>query len=335
MAVTSQSSNPPELVWLLDASESLLPLSESNPIYVRHGTIEEGPPRPHPEWHPYCEISIRFEGDGAMFVENEKAHSQPGDVLLLGPGVPHWGTIDKYPLRFVTVYFLPWLLIEMGPESDGMRVLRRFTARQTMANRLLRLPKPLLMRLTAGFQELVTESEGDQIGREIRLRTLLMEQLVMILRWEQKQGQDIGGKELEEDWRPLMKALQFLRTHYSEPVYARDVARAAGLSESRLKQLFQQALGISWVRFLQGYRIHRAAALLNESGYNVTEAALAVGFDSFAHFNKTFRAFMGVTPKDFHHGMGAKSKRASRAGGLTSSPPAYERFKGLPTASSP
>ena len=100
MAVTSQSSNPPELVWLLDASESLLPLSESNPIYVRHGTIEEGPPRPHPEWHPYCEISIRFEGDGAMFVENEKAHSQPGDVLLLGPGVPHWGTIDKYPLRF-------------------------------------------------------------------------------------------------------------------------------------------------------------------------------------------------------------------------------------------
>ncbi len=327
MAVTSQPSNPHELAWLLDASESLLPLNESNPIYVRHGKILEGPPRPHPEWHPYCEISIRFEGEGKMFVENEEAHSEPGDILLLGPGVPHWGMIRKYPLRFVTVYFLPWLPIEMGPEGDGIRVLRRFTARQTLADRILRLPRPLLMRLTARFQELVTEADGHQMGREIRLRTLLMELLVTILRWELGEGRDIGGGELEEDWKPLMKTLQFLRTHYSEPVYARDVARAAGLSESRLKQLFQRALRMSWVKFLQGYRIHRAAALLNESGYNVTEAALAVGFDSFAHFNKTFRAFMGVTPKDFHHGFGAKSKTRKGSVSMNNSPPVYERYK--------
>jgi AraC-like DNA-binding protein len=328
MAVNSQRSNPPELSWLLDASESLLPLSESSPIYVRHGKIVEGPPRPHPEWHPYCEISIRFEGEGKMFVENEEAYVRPGDVLLLGPGVPHWGTIRKYPLRFVTVYFLPWLPIEMGPESDGIRLLRRFTARQTLADRLLRVPRPMLMRLTARFQELVTEANGQQVGREIRLRTLLMELLVAILRWEQGQGRDVGGGELEEDWRPLIKTLQFLRTHYSEPVYARDVARAAGMSESRLKQLFQGLLRMSWVKFLQGYRIHRAAALLNESGYNVTEAALAVGFDSFAHFNKTFRAFMGVTPKDFHHGFGAKTKPGKGGSALNDPQPVYERFRG-------
>jgi AraC-like DNA-binding protein len=130
-----------------------------------------------------------------------------------------------------------------------------------------------------------------------------MELLVTILRWEEEQGRNIGGEDLEEDWRPLMKTLQYLRAHYSEPVYAREVARAAGVGESRLKHLFQQGLGMSWVKFLQGYRIHHAAALLNESGYNVTEAALAVGFDSFAHFNKTFRTFMGVTPKDFHRGI--------------------------------
>jgi AraC-like DNA-binding protein len=262
-----------------------------------------------------------------MFVENEKAHSRPGDVLLLGPGVPHWGTIHRYPLRFVTIYFLPWVPIEMGPESDGIRVLRRFTARQTLADRLLRLPRPMLMRLTAWFQEVVTESEGHQVGREIRLRTLLMELLVTILRWEQNQGRNIGGAELEEDWRPLMKTLHFLRTHYSEPVYARDVARAAGLSESRLKQLFQQALGMSWVKLLQGYRIHRAAALLNESGYNVTEAALAVGFDSFAHFSKIFRAFMGVTPKDFHYGRKAKQKSDKEDPRPSYQLPVYERFR--------
>jgi AraC-like DNA-binding protein len=84
---------------------------------------------------------------------------------------------------------------------------------------------------------------------------------------------------------------------------------------------------MSWVKLLQGYRIHRAAALLNESGYNVTEAALAVGFDSFAHFSKIFRTFMGVTPKDFHYGMKAKSKSEKEDRRLSYQLPVYERFR--------
>jgi AraC-like DNA-binding protein len=77
------------------------------------------------------------------------------------------------------------------------------------------------------------------------------------------------------------------------------MARAVGLSESRLKHVFQKALGISWVKYLQGYRIHRAAALLNEGKHNVTEAAMSVGFDSLSHFNVTFRSFMGKSPKNY------------------------------------
>ena len=41
-----------ELDWLLDVTESRQPLSESSPIWVRSGTVSEGPPTPHPERHP-------------------------------------------------------------------------------------------------------------------------------------------------------------------------------------------------------------------------------------------------------------------------------------------
>src|SRR5690242_15204514 len=156
-SVESQPSNPPELAWLIDVSESLLPLSESSPVYVSHGTVDQGPPRPHPERHPYCEISTLLEGRGYTVVENEKAWRQPGDVLILGPGVPDGGRIEQYPLRFITAYFLPWVPIEMGPESDGIRILRRFTARQSLSDRLLRPTRSLLTRLSARFQEIVTE----------------------------------------------------------------------------------------------------------------------------------------------------------------------------------
>jgi AraC-like DNA-binding protein len=95
-----------------------------------------------------------------------------------------------------------------------------------------------------------------------------------------------------------MKALQYLREHYSEPIYAADLCQYVGASESTMKIKFHKALGCSWVKYLQGYRVHRAAALI-ETGQNVTDAALAVGYESIGHFNKTFRTIMGTAPKKY------------------------------------
>jgi AraC-like DNA-binding protein len=295
----ARPTRTPELSWLLDVTESRQPLSDDSPIWVRHGVVHEGPPTPHPERHPYCEFGIVLEGKGISLVENEEAWRLPGDLFLLGPGIPHWGRINTFPLRFITVFFLPAVVVEMDPAKDGLRILRRFTARQSLGTRLVRPSRPLLTRLMPMFQEMATEFEQERFGREIRLRTLLMEMIVLLVRWEESKGITIGGNSADVDWRPVHKTLAHLRDHYTEPVYARDVARAAGLSESRLKTLFQEALGISWVKYLQGYRIHRAAALLSESTYNVTEAALAVGFESLSHFNATFRSFMGVSPRHY------------------------------------
>ena len=290
-----------DLAWLLDVTESRQPLSETSPVWVRHGSVASGPPTPHPECHPYCEISIVLEGKGTSLVQGEEGVRLPGDLLLLGPGVPHWGYIQTFPLRFITIYFLPSLLIEMGPVSDGARILSRFTAKQSFGQRLVRLPRPLRRRLTDLFGEAVDEFEQKPLGWEIRLRSLLMEIMVRLLRWEEAEGRNIGADHMAADWRPIARTLQYLREHYTEPIYAKNVARAAGMSESRLKILFRNGLGMSWVKYLQGYRIHRAAALLGESGHNVTEAALAVGFESLSHFNATFRSFMGASPSHYGH----------------------------------
>jgi AraC-like DNA-binding protein/quercetin dioxygenase-like cupin family protein len=297
---TTKEGRFEDLAWLLDVTESRQPLTETSPIWVRRATIAKGPHTPHPERHPYCEICMVLQGrPGISIVERERAECGAGELLLLGPGIPHRGVIGRFPFSFITVYFLPWVLVELGPESDGVRILRRFTAQQPAARRVVRLPPKQRAEFRRRFEEIYREFSQSGFGREVRLRTLLLEILVRLLRWEQSLGRNIGGGELEINWRPILQALNYLRAHYTTPIYANDMARAAGLSESRLKSLFQHALGISWVKYLQGYRIHRAAALLNEGGHNVTEAALAVGFESLSHFNVTFRSFMGVSPKDY------------------------------------
>lgn len=296
-----------DIAWLLDVTESRQPLSESSPIWVRSATVNEGRHTPKPERHPYCEISFLLQGAASYtMIEKETIRRRVGEMMLLGPGLPHWGVIEAYPHSFITVYFLPSVLIEMGPESDGVRILSRFTAQQPAAHRLVCLPPKHRGDFRDHFEELHNEFSQPGFGREMRLRTLLVDMLVKMVRWEQSLGRNIGVSELEMDWLPILKTLKYLRENYTEPVYARQMARAVGLSESRLKHIFQKALGISWVKYLQGYRIHRAAALLNEGRCNVTEAAMSVGFDSLSHFNVTFRSFMGKSPKNYLRAEAAK-----------------------------
>lgn len=293
-----------DLSWLTEVKESVQPLSEQFPIWVRHGIVYAGPTIPHPERHPYCEFSAILEGAAIAYVGRENVERAAGDYFLAGPGVAHWYKGLRYPVRFAAIYFLPSVLIEMGPVSDGMRILQRFTARQSLARRVVRPPPGLAPVLRAGFEAMIREFESRAFGHEVRLRTLLLEMLVQTLRWEKEQGRAVETAAASGGWAHLERALNYLRERFAEEIYARDLAMAAGVSESRLKALFHEVLGMPWTHYLRGYRMHRAAALLGEPGRTILEISLAVGFQSLSHFNASFRSIMGVSPSVY-------AKRAS------------------------
>lgn len=300
MGITSNTTSACELSWLSQAKQVGPRLSQNTPVAIRHFVIRSGGALPYPEHHPYCEFGLHFSGAGIEFVEREHALREEGDVLIVGPGVPHWFTITRYPLVGTAIYFLPSVLLEFGPKRDGLAVLRRFTARQPLRRRLLRPPSALRRRLEAGFRKIHCEVENPGMpGSEFRLRTLLMDMLVEVVRWESLNGGEAEEETAPLQWQQVNTALHYLRDHFAEAVYACDVARAVGVSESRLKVLFREALGMPWSRYMRGYRIQQAIALLGATDMSVTEVALSVGFESISHFNATFHAFMGLSPSAY------------------------------------
>ena len=299
MAIKSIVSTASELTWLSDVNEAGPKLTQPSPIWVRHFCIQSGPAMSHPERHPYCELGIHLSGSGVEFIEREKADRRAGDLFLVGPGVPHSFEISQYPLTGTAIYFLPSVLCEFGPNGDGLQLLRRFTAKQPLCERLVRPTPARRKRLLAGFKEIHREFEHKALGHEIRLRTLLLDMLVDLIRWEQRTGKELIVSETSPKWQDVNLALQYLRDHFTEPVYAHEVAQAVGISESRLKVLFREALGVPWSRYVQGYRIQQAMTLLSADDCSVTQAALTVGFESISHFNATFRTFTGMSPSDF------------------------------------
>jgi len=98
---------------------------------------------------------------------------------------------------------------------------------------------------------------------------------------------------------PTRKALDFIETHYAEPLTLPVVAKEAGLSVSRLAHVFKAQIGMSFTAYLNLIRINWAKYYLANSRLRVSETAFQVGFGNLSHFNHVFRRSTGLAPTQY------------------------------------
>src|SRR2546423_11013971 len=97
LSLYDQPTQLADLSWLAEVHDFAPPLEPNTPIWMRQSHAQFGSAIPRAERHPCCEICFIFEGDGVVFIEGQEARFAPGDLLLIGPGVPHWSEITHYP----------------------------------------------------------------------------------------------------------------------------------------------------------------------------------------------------------------------------------------------
>jgi transcriptional regulator GlxA family with amidase domain len=107
--------------------------------------------------------------------------------------------------------------------------------------------------------------------------------------------------------RRIDKILSILTARLDEHVTGSSLARAAGLSRSRLYDLFKNEVGTSPARYAKQLRLERARDLLEAGSLSVKEIAGVVGFTDVSHFVRDFRMAFGASPSEFR----AKSRQRS------------------------
>ncbi|NCC49463.1 MAG: AraC family transcriptional regulator, partial [Clostridia bacterium] len=75
-----------------------------------------------------------------------------------------------------------------------------------------------------------------------------------------------------------------------------DLARAVGLNRNKLNHGFRQLYGATAFTLLRDARLDRARDLLRQTETNLSEIALAVGYNSQANFTTAYRRRFGHTP---------------------------------------
>jgi AraC family transcriptional regulator len=90
--------------------------------------------------------------------------------------------------------------------------------------------------------------------------------------------------------------VEALRKDLANPPTLEAIAREAACSPFYLSRTFSKEMGQTIPQYLRQLRMEKAATLLKSGSFNVTEAALEVGYSSLSHFSAAFHQTFGCCP---------------------------------------
>ncbi len=92
---------------------------------------------------------------------------------------------------------------------------------------------------------------------------------------------------------------KYIRVHIDEALARSVLAQIAGFSVPHFHRVFTESTGMSIAEYVRSVRMERAGRKLRMGAVDITEVALAAGYDSHASFARAFKRHFGLCPSDF------------------------------------
>jgi AraC-like DNA-binding protein len=102
------------------------------------------------------------------------------------------------------------------------------------------------------------------------------------------------------------------------PTLASDLARAVGLSTSRLLHLFKEQTGVSF-RDYRVWRRARSFLMHANNDSSLTDVALSLGYPDSSHFSHSIRKTYGLKPRSIR--VGSQNLHVTSSPGMAATPP--------------
>lgn len=247
-------------------------------------------------WHQEMEIIAVKKGELLVTVDKETSRIRQGEAAVVFPGQLH-GIFQSGNGRaeYENIIFRLELLMGRGEDLCGIRFLLPMERDRGHGAVHMRKGVQGYEDFMEGVRLLDELCLGKRYGYELGVKGALFYMMSALLEtW--KPGERKGGRDTRERMRGL---LDFIEEHYGEKITVQEAAERCYYSQSHFMKYFRQYMGVSFVEYLNSYRLFRAAGLLRTTDQPVTRIAQSCGFDNLSYFNRLFRRMYQMTPVQY------------------------------------
>ncbi|MEJ2903694.1 AraC family transcriptional regulator [Pedobacter panaciterrae] len=249
-------------------------------------------------YHPEFELVYFSKGKGTQFIGDNISRFNQGDIVLVGPQLPHYW-------RFDDMYFR-----NNNPASNpDVRVVH--FSENMWGESFLNLPenkllKSVLEKSRRGLKikgknkqhiaDLISEMpNAEGIDRII----ILMQVLAEITKCEKLETfSSIGFQhEMEPHEKDRINDIyDYSYANFKNKITLEEIADVAKISPNSFCRYFKSRTRKTYSQFLIEIKVGRACELLIEHSLNLKQVCYDCGFNNFASFYKCFKKITGKSP---------------------------------------
>ncbi|TCI90399.1 AraC family transcriptional regulator [Tenacibaculum sp. M341] len=253
-------------------------------------------------WHYHSQYELIYisVSHGIRFVGDSVSRFQPGDLVLVGPYLPHLWLNEAEDYKDQTV--------NKKVNTIVIKFTEDFIGSDTFKNpEFLKIDK-ILKESKYGIsfgQNISDKLHNELIGlnklsyteQAIKLLNILHQLSLtnskkVLSSTDMRQYTSINSSRIDT-------VLKYISDNYSKNISLEDISQVACMTTNSFCRFFKKVTNKSFTQFLNEVRIRNASRYLAQNNLSVSEVSYLVGYNSITNFNKQFKQIMGSTPKSY------------------------------------
>lgn len=263
-------------------------------------------PRFDSEFHFHSEYELKYviHSKGKRFVGDCVENFNEGDLVLLGPNIPHyWKSDPEYFERddleasaFLVMFsedFLGEMFFSIPEMSIIKELLNRAKGGICFQNTDREIVKSKMKYLISCEGPLRIISMLDILLdlAKAEMRPLLTNTFVAELPLINYSDHSLGR---------LKKVHEYVIMNFHNKIQIQQVAEIANMTSHAFCKYFMKSTKKTFMTFLSELRIcHAKKLLIEKEEQAISDICYASGFDNLSNFNRKFKSITNMTPKEF------------------------------------
>jgi AraC-like DNA-binding protein len=244
-------------------------------------------------YHPEYELTYIVKGNGYRIVGNTYENYTEGDLVLLGPNLPHTWTgkaVESEPFEAIVIQFSKEFITAFLGFDES------YSIKNLLENSARGIAFEATQDLVQAIKSLIEKEGMDRILQLISALNQLAQSNYTLI--TPNTFHTIASKKSE---LRINEVCLFIQNNFNSNITLKQVASQIYLTESNFCKFFKKATGKTFSDYLNEIRINEASRLLLQTDKTISQISFECGFETLSYFNRVFLKKKNQTPSGFRN----------------------------------